>query len=99
MALEEIARNVSASSWSVTFEKLIDIILNSPNASKMPGELAKTILYHWQRGQLVTEIGLQCLLEASVILEPEKTIGSMEELGLSEIVAKLKEKCRSVMYG
>jgi len=92
MALEKIVRNIPASSWSAASEKLIDIILNSPNASKMPTELAKTILYHWQRGQLVTETGLECLLEASVILEPEKTISSLEELGLSEIAAKLKEK-------
>jgi len=92
MALERIARNIPASSWSVASERLIDIILNSLNASKMPSELAKTILYYWQRGQLVTEIGLERLLEASVILEPEKTISSLEELGLSEIVARLKEK-------
>jgi len=92
MAHERIARYIPASSWSAASEKLIDIILNSPNASKMPSELAKTILYYWQRGQLVTEIGLECLLEASVILEPDKTVSSLEELGLSEIAAKLKEK-------
>ena len=91
MAVEKIARKVPASLWNVASEKLVDIALNSPNASKMPSDLAKTILYYWQRDQLATEVGLQRLLEASMILEPNKTISLMEELGLSEIVVMLKE--------
>jgi len=91
MSLEKIARNIPASLWNETSEKLIDVVLNSANASKMPSDLAKTILYYWQRDQLATEIGLHRLLEASMILEPEKTMSLMGELGLSEIVAMLKE--------
>ncbi len=91
MALEKIARNIPASLWNEASEKLIDAVLNSQNASKMPSDLAKTILYYWQRDQLATEVGLQRLLEASMLLDPEKTISVMEELGLSEIVAMLKE--------
>jgi len=91
MAMEKIARNIPTSLWDVASEKLIDIILNSPNAGKMPSDLAKTILYYWQRDQLATEVGLQRLLEASTLLEPQKTVSLMEELGLSEIVVMLKE--------
>jgi hypothetical protein len=91
MALERISRMIPASLWDVASEKLIDIVLNSPNASKMPSDLAKTILYYWQRDQLSSEIGIQKLLEAAMILEPEKTIQTMEELGLPEVVAILKE--------
>ena len=91
MSLERIARNIPASLWNDASEKLIDVVLNSANASKMPSDLAKTILYYWQRDQLATEIGLHRLLEASMILEPEKTMSLMGELGLSEIVAMLKE--------
>jgi len=91
MPLEDISRNIPTSLRSVASEKLIDTILNSLNASKMPSDLAKTILYHWQRDQLSTEVGLQRLLEASMILEPDKTISLMEELGLSEIALMLKK--------
>jgi len=91
MSLEKIARNIPESLWNDASEKLIDVVLNSANASKMPSDLAKTILYYWQRDQLATEIGLHRLLEASMILEPEKTMSLMGELGLSEIVAMLKE--------
>jgi hypothetical protein len=94
MSLEKIARNIPASLWNEASEKLVDMVLNSQNASKMPSDLAKTILYYWQRDQLATEVGLQRLLEASMMLEPEKTISVMEELGLPQIVAMLKETIR-----
>jgi len=94
MAMEKIARKIPQSLWIEASEKLVDTVLNSPNASRMPSDLAKTILYYWQRDQLATEVGLQRLLEASILLEPEKTISLMEELGLPEIVAMLKEASR-----
>ncbi len=94
MAMEKIARKIPASLWNEASEKLVDMVLNSSNASKMPSDLAKTILYYWQRDQLATEVGLQRLLEASMLLEPEKTLSLMEELGLLEIVAMLKETPR-----
>ncbi len=94
MAMEKIARKIPTSLWDIASEKLIDITLNSSNASRMPSDLAKTILYYWQRDQLATEVGLQRLLEASMILEPQKTIRVMGELGLPEIVTLLEETYR-----
>jgi hypothetical protein len=57
----------------------------------MPADLAKTILHQWQKNQLATETGLQQLLEAAMTVDPEKTITSMEELGLTELTLLLKE--------
>jgi len=91
VALERIARKIPTSLWTTASEKLIDIVLNSSNAEKMPSDLAKTILYYWQRDQLATEVGLQRLLEATMILEPEKTIETIDSLGLPELVIMLKE--------
>jgi hypothetical protein len=91
MAMEKIARKIPASLWNEASEKLVDLILNSPNAGNMPSDIAKTILYYWQRDQLATEIGLQRLLEAAMILEPERTMNLMEELGVPEIAVMLKE--------
>jgi len=82
---------IPESLWDVTSEKLIDIVLNSANANKMPSDLAKTILYYWQRDQLATEIGLQRLIEAAMLLEPEKTVSVMEEMGLQELVVALRK--------
>ena len=91
MAMEKIVHRIPASLWGTASERLIDIILNSSNSSKMPSHLAKTILYYWQRDQIATAVGLERLLEASMILEPDKAISFMEELGLPEIVAMLRE--------
>ncbi|MDH5450507.1 MAG: hypothetical protein OEX77_06365 [Candidatus Bathyarchaeota archaeon] len=91
MALERIARKVPTSLWTILSEELIDITLNSTNAEKLPSDLAKTILYYWQRDQLATEVGLQRLLEATMLLEPEKTIELMDSLGMPELVIMLKE--------
>ncbi|UCE95283.1 MAG: hypothetical protein JSV51_06000 [Candidatus Bathyarchaeota archaeon] len=92
MALEKIARKIPSSSWEATSEKLIDIVLNSPNANKMPSGLAKTILYYWQRDQLATEIGLQRLLEASMMIDPDKTTSILKELGFQELVTVLENQ-------
>jgi hypothetical protein len=92
MALEKIVRKIPSSYWEETSEKLIDIVLNSPNANKMPSGLAKTILYYWQRDQLATEIGLQRLLEASMIVDPEKTVDVLKESGFQELVAVLESR-------
>jgi hypothetical protein len=92
MKLDEMVRKIPSTAWDATSEKLIDIVLNSPNSDKMPSGLAKTILYYWQRDQLATEIGLQRLLEASMVIDSEKTIGVLTELGLQEIVAVIKSR-------
>jgi len=92
MALEKIVEKIPSSSWDATSERLVDIVLNSPNANKMPSGLAKTILYYWQRDQLATKIGLQRLIEASMIVDPEKTIDALKELGFHELVTVLESR-------
>ena len=90
MTPEKIANSIPKSIWKDTSEELIDLILSSSNGDKMPSDLAKTILFYWQRDQLATEIGLQRLIEASMILNKEKTLSKLEKLGLPELVVTLK---------
>jgi len=91
LAMEKIVKKIPTSLWGVASDKLVDLVLNSANGERMPSDLAKTILFYWQRDQLATEIGLQRLMEAAMILEPEKTIGVIDELGLHELVIMLRE--------
>jgi len=95
VAVEEAVRKIPTSLWKTASERMIDIVLNSSNADNMPSDLAKTILYYWQRDQLATEIGLQRLLEAAMRLEPEKTISLVEELGLPELVVILRQSAKA----
>ena len=58
----------------------------------MPSDLANTILNQWQQGSLTTEAGLAAILEATVLLESEKTIEFLEqELQLVDAAKMIKE--------
>ncbi len=71
--------------------KLIDLILKSKNADKMPSSLAKTILHHWKQGPLTDEAGLAVLLEAAVVVESDQTVNFLEEeMQLLDVVKALR---------
>jgi len=70
--------------------KLIDFVLSSKNDEKMPSQLANTILHHWQNDILISESGLTALLEAAVLLEPDKTVEAFNQLELTDIVEQIK---------
>ena len=71
--------------------KLIDLILSSKNDEKMPSQLANTILLHWQNDILITEAGLTALLEAAILLEPDKTLEVFAQLELAGLAEQIKE--------
>lgn len=72
-------------------DKLVDFILTSKNDNKMPSRLANNIVHDWQRDLLQSESGLAKLLEAAVLLEPEKVIGTLNELQLANVAAQIKQ--------
>jgi len=73
-------------------DKLVDIILASKNDDKMPGNLAKIILYHWQNDNLKSEAGLVKLLEAATSVELEKTLNVLNELQMPDIAERIKQE-------
>jgi len=73
-------------------DKLLNYLLKSKKAKNMPSSLAKCFLSQWQTGSFDDETGLAVLLEATVLLEPEKTTEFLEqELQLAEVATALKE--------
>jgi len=76
-------------------DKLVDFILTSKNDEKMPSQLANTILHHWQQDVLESESGLTALLEAALLLEPEKTLGAFTELEMAHIAEQIKASAPS----
>lgn len=91
MSLKDIAGRIPVSLREIAAERLTDLILNSKNAGRISSDLAKTILYYWQRDQLASEVGMEALLKAAVAAEPEKTIALFsEQLGLKEIAVMLQ---------
>ena len=89
LELDRVVSRIPKSLLNEASEKLIDFVLDSRNAKKIPSGLAKTILYYWQRDQLKTPTGIQRLLEAALIAEPEKTFEFLHaELGMPEELVK-----------
>ena len=71
-------------------DKLTDYILTSKNDERMPSQLANAILFHWQQDTLRSGSGLAALLEAALLLEPEKTLNVFTELQMEGIAEQIK---------
>jgi len=92
MAYNKVVETIPLEKREELSDKLINKLLVSKNENKMPPELANTILYHWQQGLIAGDVGLAAILEASVLLEPDKTMEILEgELQLMDTVKKVKE--------
>jgi len=76
-------------------DKFVDFILTSKNDERMPSQLANTILHHWQQDVLESESGLTALLEAALLLEPEKTLSAFTELEMAHIAEQIKASAPS----
>ena len=91
MDYRKIAEMVPLEKRERVSAKLIDFVMKSKNADRMPSSLAKTILHHWQRGPLTDEAGLAALLEAAVVVESDKTVDFLEgELQLLDVVKAIR---------
>jgi len=66
----------------VISDKLIDVMLEAKDGSKVPSSLAKTILSYWQRDQLASEAGLINLLQAVEYANPLKAASVLDDFGL-----------------
>lgn len=91
MDYRKLVETIPVAKREALSNKLIDLILTSKNDEKMPGRLAKTMLYHWQNDVLIGESGLTALLEAAALLEPDKTIEAFTELDLTGFAEQIKE--------
>jgi len=91
MDYRTLVSSIPVSKWDPLSSKLVDFILTSKNDEKMPSQLANTILHHWQNDTLVSEFGLAALLEAALLLEPDKTTGAFAEMELAHISEQIKD--------
>jgi len=92
MIYQKIVKTIPVEKRDKLSDKLLNFVLKSKKESKMPSNLAYTILNQWQLGPLTTEMGLAALLEAAVLLESEKTLEFLDqELQLVDVVKAIKE--------
>lgn len=90
MDYPKLVATVPSAKYPELVDALIDTILVTKNDDRMPPNLANTILHEWQLDILETEEGLIALLEASVLLEPEKTLAAAEALQLVEVAEAIR---------
>jgi len=87
----KLVTTISTEKREILSKKLVDLILTSKNDDRMPNQLANAMLYHWQHDALKSESGIAVLLEAVLLLEPEKTFNALEELQMTDIARQVKE--------
>lgn len=92
--MKEVVKLIPPSLRETVSNELIKVITSSPHGRRIPSSIARSLLYYWQRDQLSTEIGLAKLIEASLILEQDRTIKILIDLGLDEAVRAIKEIIR-----
>jgi len=91
MDYRKLVEAIPVAKWELLSNKLIDLILSSKNDEKMPSRLANALLRHWQNDVLISESGLTALLEAAILLEPDKTIEVFAQLELAGFAGQIKE--------
>ena len=92
MSYKKIVEMIPVEKREELSDKLLNYLLKSKKEKKMPSSLAKCFLSQWQTGSFDDEVGLAVLLEATALLEPEKTTEFLEqELQLAEVAKALKE--------
>ncbi len=85
MGYREFVKSIPATMRELLAERLVDVMLEAKDGSRVPSSLAKTILFYWQREQLSSEAGLTNLLEAVSYADPDRAFTVMEGLGLEEL--------------
>ncbi|MFB0568969.1 MAG: hypothetical protein ACETV0_05075 [Nitrososphaeria archaeon] len=96
MSLEEIVQEIPDEKMEDAWRRLVDLLLRSSKANRIPADLSKTILSHWQRDTLKSREGVRQLLVAAIYAEPEKSVSLVSEKlklpGLAERLAEVERK-------
>ena len=92
MSYKKIVEMIPVEKREKLSDKLLNYLLKSKNEKKMTSSLAYCFLSQWQTGTFNDEVGLAVLLEATALLEQEKTTEFLEqELQLADVAKAIKE--------
>jgi len=88
--MREVVKLIPVGLREIVSDEFIKIVTNSSNSYKIPPSLARSLLYYWQRDNLSTEIGLAKLIEVALIVEYDKAIKILTDLGLNDAIRLVK---------
>ena len=72
-------------------DQLLNFILTTKNEGKMPTKVANCMLSAMQMGAIKSKTGVSVLLEAALLLEPEKTLTALGEMQMTPLVDEIKK--------
>jgi hypothetical protein len=72
-------------------DQLLNFILTTKNEGKMPTKVANCMLSAMQMGAIKNKTGVSVLLEAALLLEPEKTLTALNEMQMTPLVDEIKK--------
>ena len=93
MSYKKIVKMIPVEKREKLSDKLLNYLLKSKKEKNMPSSLAICFLSQWQMGDFHDEAGLAVLLEATALLELDKTTMFIEQdLQLTKVAQVLKEE-------
>lgn len=95
MDYRRLSEMIPSGKWDLISGKLIDFILTSKNDDRMPSQVANVILRQWQNDNLKSETGIAALLQAAILLEPEKVTTTFDEIQMTSVAEQIKESLKS----
>jgi len=72
-------------------DQLLNFVLTTKNEGKMPTKLANCMLSAMQMGIIKNKSGVSVLMEAALLLEPEKTMTALSEMQMTNLVEEIKK--------
>ena len=92
MSYKKIVKMIPVEKREELSDKLLNYLLKTKKEKNMPSSMAKCFLSQWQTGGFDDEAGLAVLLEATALVELEKTTAFLEqELQLADVAKAVKE--------
>ena len=92
VAYKKIVKMIPVEKRGTLSDKLLNYLLKTKKEAKMPSSMANCFLSQWRTGTFNDEVGLAVLLEATALVELEKTTEFIEqELQLADVAKAVKE--------
>ena len=92
MVYKNIVKMIPVEKRETLSNKLLNYLLKTKKEAKLPTSMAHCFLSQWQTGTFKDETGLAVLLEATALVELEKTTDFLEnDLQLADVAKAVKE--------
>ena len=91
MDYPKLVELVSSEKLGPLSDQLLNFILTTKNEGKMTTKVANCMLSAMQVGIIKNKTGVSVLLEAALLVEPEKTMTALGEMQMTTVVDEIKK--------